>query len=100
MENLPQKYMVGIWLLRGLLNERLGNIEESGLDFENARKFDNASVQFLDHKQSIQLTVFPLTDRLCTQFPYVDINFIGHPTLVFPHNLLNRKLNLLSVSLL
>jgi len=83
IDNLPQKYSTGAWLLRGLINEVLGHKKDCERDFGNARKYDEQAVKFLDKNESIKLNIFPTMNRLCTQFPYIDINLPKHPPLVF-----------------
>jgi hypothetical protein len=82
MDNLPQKYMTGVWLLHGLLNEGLGQSETAAKDFQNSRKYDPSSATFLDKGEPLSFVIFPPMNRLCTLFPHVELRFPGHPVLV------------------
>ena len=82
MGNMPQKYLAGAWLLRGLLNEALGNAAEADKDFENAKSYDDNSKRFLEKKESVTLTIFPPMNRLCTHFPFIELSFPKRPKLV------------------
>lgn len=91
IENLPQKYLNGVWLLRGLLNEELGFKEAAIIDFANAKKFDDSSSAYLEKQETISLTVFPLMNRLCTMFPYIDLEFPKRPKLVFQYSMIVQR---------
>lgn len=82
MNSLPQKYSNKSWLLRGLLNEALGNYREANEDFMNAINSDEESKRFLDEKKEIVLEIFPRMNRLCINFPLVEVAFKKHPILV------------------
>ena len=88
MDNLPQKYLIGVWSLRGLLNEALEHIEEAEKDFENAKKYDENALKYLEKNGSIFLTVFPSMNRLCTEFPFFDLHFPKRAVLVIPYAVL------------
>ncbi len=82
VENLPQKYLAGVWLLRGLLNESSGNDEEAQKDLGNARNFDPNSKTYLEKNEPVALSVFPAMSRLCTIFPWIELRFGKRSVLV------------------
>ena len=79
--NLPTKYYKGIWLLYGLLNEPL-NKKEATENFKNAIKYDEESRKFLEKKEPIALDIFNTANRLCVEFPSIELSFGSHPPLV------------------
>lgn len=83
MDTLPQKYLAKAWLFSGLLHESLNLNEASAVDFEKAIKSDESSARFLQKRESICLSIFPQTNRLCTLFPFVELHFPNRPVLVF-----------------
>ena len=84
MNTLPQKYFSKIWLLHGLLNEAMEHKDESETDFENAVQCDDDSKRFLQENKTVTLDIFPTMNRLCTNFPQVEISFKSHPPIVLP----------------
>ena len=82
MESLPQKYSNGSWLLRGLLNEALGDKNQAKQDFTNSINSDEPSKNFIEKNKELTLEVFPLMNRLCINFPLVELSFKNHPKLV------------------
>lgn len=83
METVPDKYLNNLWLLRGLIHSALNNTVESKKDFEKAYKFDSENAQkYLQAKTNIQLNIFPIQNRLCSQFPFTKITIGNNPAIV------------------
>jgi len=87
MNVLPPKYRNGAWLLHGLLNEAIGDMKTASKSFEEAVRCDELSRSFLQKKENIKLEIFPLMNRLCTNFPLVEVTFNNHPGLVYLLNI-------------
>jgi len=81
MENLPKKYSNSSWLLRGLLTEAIGKKPDE--DFQKAITLDDNSRSFLKNSKEITLELFPNLNRLCINFPLIEVSFKNHPLLVF-----------------
>jgi hypothetical protein len=82
MNVIPQKYISPLWLLKGLLEESLGEITDATETFAKARKVDPVAGEFLDQNKSVCLDVFAAQTRLCSYYPHVEFVFPGHPALV------------------
>lgn len=82
MESLPKKYSNSSWLLHGLLSQAVENNKEANKSFIKAMNLDDIAKTFLKNSQEIVLELFPNMNRLCVSFPFVDISFKNHPSLV------------------
>ena len=82
INNMPENYLSSAWVLRGLLNELLGNEKEAKNDFKNAKSQDEKSKNFLEKNEPITLEIFPDMNRLCIQFPLIEFKFANHSPIV------------------
>ena len=68
----PIKYLHKLWLLKGLVNQQVGNFTASKKDIENAMKYDSEHAKkVIEGKEQLILNIFPVSNRLCSHFSYV-----------------------------
>jgi len=69
IDTIAKKYAHQLWLIRAILNDKLGYNQQADKDFKRARKYDPENAKkFLDLKEDVYLNIFPQQSRLCSFF--------------------------------
>ena len=55
MKQAPKKYVKSMWLIKGLLNQALGNTKTSQADLDYAIKVDSFATDFLTKNVAIKI---------------------------------------------
>jgi len=72
IDNGPTKYAKSLFLLRGLIYQRLNETSKSKLDFNKSFDEDHeTAVKYFDKGQKISINPFPVSNRLCNHFPAI-----------------------------
>lgn len=82
IQTTPVKYLHKLWVIRGLVNQYLGNSAASKSDLEAAMKYDADHAKRILDKETLQYNIFPIQSRLCSHFAYVKFYVPGGYSIV------------------